>query len=30
MTGIRIVFWIYMVLIFGGLVYFSILGLGHH
>jgi hypothetical protein len=30
MTGVRVVFWIYMVLIFGGLVYFSVLGLGHH
>jgi hypothetical protein len=30
MTGVRVVFWIYMVLIFAGLVYFSVLGLGHH
>jgi hypothetical protein len=30
MTGTRVLFWIYMVLIFGGLAYFTVLGLGHH
>jgi hypothetical protein len=30
MTGTRALFWIYLLLIFGGLVFFSVIGLGHH
>jgi hypothetical protein len=30
MTGTRVLFWIYMLLIFAGLAYFTVIGLGHH
>jgi hypothetical protein len=28
--GMKVVFWTYLVLIFGGLAYFVVLGLTHH
>jgi hypothetical protein len=28
--GMKVVFWTYLVLIFGGLAYFIVLGLTHH
>ena len=30
MTGTRVLFWVYLILIFGGLAYFMVIGLGHH
>ena len=30
MTGTRVLFWVYLVLIVGGLAYFTVIGLGHH
>jgi hypothetical protein len=28
--GVKAVFWVYLVLIFGGLAYFIVIGLTHH
>ena len=30
MVGTQVLFWVYMVLIFAGLAYFMVIGLGHH
>jgi hypothetical protein len=29
-TGLRLIFWTYLVLIVGGLAYFIVIGLTHH
>jgi hypothetical protein len=28
--GMKAMFWLYLVLIWGGIVYFSVIGLSHH
>jgi hypothetical protein len=30
MTGVKLVFWIYIVLVVAGLAYFTVIGLTHH